>query len=394
VNTDGQETAGLSLVELLEITDPAVLFPDPDPKVRKRKYAKLVRRFRPEVEPEAFAHLRALYEQKLPVRPVLLQRNPQQISPAERLFEALQREDIPAMVELFLADEAGLYAEQPGVWEAALLTLLRQDLAVLPPSMLASIDSRLEGRATTEVEWAVERWIQLALTLVALREDPKVPDPVTSGLARWYPLLDDPEVAADALMEIGEHTTDVGEAERLWDHIQHHHPAALVPLEQLGRVLVRHRNRCPVVEAPAGLAWELDIDRTRRALRDGVSSFYGLAIGVFLLLIAATLFGLNWEAEAGWIVSVILGAGVLSILSRFRWWPDPRRRGLGARKKLEALCREHGLFPDELGQVFPAKPRGEDPGFPTNHGLILIGLDPGALARCISPALRARWSEG
>lgn len=381
--------------DLLGIREPAVLFPDTDPRARQRRYARLVRRFRPDREPEAFAHLRSLYEGLTPTRPkdgTERQADPTRATPAEALATAFLSERLELVAALLESHEQEVFEVQRGLWGGATRWALARDLRCLSAEGLTRVVARLEAHGEPGNELEIERMARVGLALRAMADDSSVPTAVSRPLCHWTPDLTDPDAAFAMLTAIGRATADLEQADRLWDHVATAHPAVMVVLHDLGGVLRRVSAPPRHARPPARLP---DPD-PRRLSRTAQTVAVGAA-----MVAAVTAGGLLGSLYAGPALAGFGGmAGMMvarRMQGRIRQVVLERAPGLPARERrrraeLEDVCREHGLFPEELGSLYPLPPLTAAPAWPDGHLLPRIAADPGGLARVLSDAHRARWT--
>jgi hypothetical protein len=251
--------------QMLAIVDPLELFGSSTGDERRRKYLRLARRFRPEVEPAAFAHLRALYDgvPRVVVHAPRTEPASTGRSPGAALVHAMERGARDAMVELITAHEVELFANERTLWGVCVCYLLSTDLRCFREADRERIAIRVTNGERPE-EFAIARCLDHVQALERLRADRTVPPAVTDALGVWAPWMADADGAWRALCSIGACTADLKEADRLWSRILLEHPGVCVALHGLVVVV-----RKAAVRHPEPQVWRARVrglDPARRSM--------------------------------------------------------------------------------------------------------------------------------
>lgn len=381
---------------VLAATEPAALFGEAvaEPRALKRAYAALVKRFGPEGDPEAFEHIRRLYEaardgaEPAPPQPEAPPPQPEVVPepPTARLRAAVTARDWQVVVDTVLGHSDALVRVDAGL----LLHAVEQLVMAVGPWLGAGVLDGLELLTRrTDLDMPPKQALELEQDLMALRalrrarEDERVPQAWVEALRQaWYR---GPVVCAQALLGASSalEALDAG----AFDHIAHAHPT-LLTLYHRARERVTREEAWYAANAPRTDRPRLPgVPLQRGALRFVPSWVFQVlkgvaaAVGLFAYMVFDETF---FRASAIYLMTLVLLRVVLSLTWRRISWTPPLPEAA-----LVALAREHVLFPHELVDVLvPDEP--EPVGLPSpwkdDQPLLRFERDPLALVRVMTEA--------
>lgn len=354
---------------ILAARTPAELFGhDIDDLERRRTYARLIRAFRPEDDPDVFQHIRTLYEatrdEPPPADPASTPGTPAHV----RLQQAIAAMDWPKLIEVALTDQDALLGAHDHVLVHALDVLI----CLVGPSLSTSVLDEIElllsrpdlSVAPQQLHRMVGQLVDLR-GLGAMAQDARIPAPVVEAVR--FAWCRRPDGLAEYLVEAMPRLAHAdGALDTMVDLLERYHPAGLSQLleaelevtdsprwyEAHGSADEAHRG-LPEEVARLWRARLLNNAEVRRALEPVPSPralrFFGYGAGLLLLTELAVV---RFPPLLHTLLSTAVTIYVL--IEAYFWVREQRRQTLvrtttwPAPAALVALAREHTLWPHEL----------------------------------------------
>jgi len=385
---------------VLGAAGPRELFGDAvdDPRELRRVYAGLLKAFHAEDEPEAHAHVRALYEEARAAHeaPPPIEGSPRSAADA---VVATFGQGNSALLAAIAEHHEVLRREEPGLLSHA----VHRAIAHGGPS-LDTADLDLLDAVVRDPRWAIhpDALDQLDMGLSRIRQlraacaDPDVPAPLRDLLKRRWG-LPDAEVA-ELYLEIAEQLrwTNLAEA---FAHLEQVHPAAL------GHIVgARHRIVHWVLDQPPPPLPKRQRKKLRRDFPPStkwLDEWYDRVAGrvemlpvrivltVVLVVLLMPYVHFFVAVIGGYLLRVVVLAIVAFGIGATRSDKALLRAHSGNTYPLIELCREHTLFPEEVARVIyetPVEYDDEAYGFAPGHPVLALEQDDAALFRVISSA--------
>ncbi|MEO1228924.1 MAG: hypothetical protein AAFZ18_08470 [Myxococcota bacterium] len=356
----------LSREALLAATDHEEIFgPDPDPRALKRAYARLLRSFRPDEDPEAFEHLRQLYEAakdgRFVERVEASAKPPTETStPAddrEEAARALEAGEHVRLLELFAEHGFGWVDSAPELWEAAAEILLGPMLLRLSLEQRTEIELCLPYVHDALAEWSEHR-LEFARAVEAAEADPEVDRRWLDALKEAWPLT--PPDRAERWRQLG---AALSPEEIYPESMRRAHPGLAFGLEAIAvSITGERRAQAEWLEGRGGQQRFVDLSneiRKRYGSRPSSRSVIGTL--VMFLIGAVIIGGISWLVSwfspgFGAIFAVVVGVQVARELLFGEREEEARETspryvpGRWRKRRfpdLEDELREQALFPHE-----------------------------------------------
>lgn len=381
---------------IIESTSPAELF-GPEavslPRALKSSYAKLIRRFGPDHDPEAFEHIRSLYERARHA-PVAPQGDAPEVpsdpdstgpyearapssepsSPPQALSRALDREDWD-VVEHHVDEAPGPVIEADAdLWLEAAWALTEARLFETPAARLRARLDALEWVAHAvelPILLEVEELILTGLAFLEAGEDPHVLDDLLSAIRRAW--TGDVVAAAQIWREAGPELASASDLDAQVRGLELHHPlvhrcltqvnARVSDAEAVHQVWMRGRiepgpalrdRRLRRRLSPSFLATSFELQEVLRL---------GVLIGTLITGLVLAAMAVHALVPAASTVAYGVSCGSVCTLVFFTYWRITSDAALRPKSswtpKLRAMVvgalREEALWPHELvGATLPA----------------------------------------
>ncbi|MEM6930551.1 MAG: hypothetical protein AAF602_26680 [Myxococcota bacterium] len=384
---------------VMAATTPRELFGDAadDPRELRRRYAKLLRAFPAEDDPEAHTHVRALFEQGRDAH----EARPEVTAPVDdpvSIVVAALDQDGTTLLDAVEAHREVLLAQTDGdLLAAALFRLVTLHGPTLGPDAFALIESILVDARWDRDPAETDRFDVALATLRqvwAARQD----EDVYVALREAFPRLwgASPVVAATVLLETGERLRG-RDLDRGFAYLERRHPAALGLLVgaryRMAEAVAGHppalpdgllddlRQSYPPTSESAGFALAVERQIDSLTVRIGGTLLFAVPLLAVLPIWSALIGGYALRVGAQW------AAG---------WWLDQSRTtGTfaqvhdGDTRELVEVCRSHALFPEELGPLVLREPVPWDDhtyAFIDGHPLLALERDDSVLLKMLTPA--------
>ncbi len=384
--------------DVLAAVAPRELFGDAvdDPRELRRVYASLLKAFHAEDDPEAHAHVRALYEQARESH----ESAPGDAEPAPSAASALVatfEQDTGRLLQALATHWEELLREHPDLLGHAVHRAIAQGGPALDPAALDLLDAIVSDPRWTIDPRGLDRLDQGIDTLRQLREaaaDERIPEPLRELIRRAWGLADD-EIA-ELYLDVAERLGEVDLPAAL-AHLERARPRALGHLVGLRRRIVQRvlnhapaeipeprRKKLRQTYPPSSLFQDEWDDRL-----GGLVEMLPVRIAVTVLLAVAFMAYMpHWMALiAAYLVRVGLLALVALAITSVQGGRPMARAHDGNIEPLLELCRELTLFPEEPARLIYTEPVAYDDekyGFADGHPILELERDDTALFRVIS----------